>query len=205
MAQQPLAGIDLQGDLRTEEELVRRIRQGDTGAFERLLHLYWDDLLGYAESLTLDRDAAKDAVQDVFARLWERREEWRSDCPVRLYLFRAVRNRIIDAHRRSRVWERWRMRWSGELRWTPRLPDSVFEETELAAELERAIASLPERRREIFVLAHLQDFTYREIAELLDLSPQTVANHMSLALRDLRRRLGRRLGGGDAVVGEVGA
>lgn len=195
MAQQPLAVADPRGSRRAEDELMRRIRQGDTGAFERLLHLYWDDLVGYAESVARDGDAAKDAVQEVFARLWERRAEWRSERPVRLYLFRAVRNKVIDAHRRVRVWERWRVRWSGELRRAPLTPDAVTEESELAAELECAIASLPERRREIFILAHLQDFSYREIAELLELSPQTVANHMSLALRDLRKRLGERFAG----------
>jgi len=57
------------------------------------------------------------------------------------------------------------------------------------AAIERAIAQLPARRREIFLLVRVHGLPYREVAELLEISPQTVANQMSAALAQLRQLL----------------
>jgi RNA polymerase sigma-70 factor (ECF subfamily) len=65
---------------------------------------------------------------------------------------------------------------------------------DLSPLLESALASLPERRRQAFVLAHLHDLTYAQIAAILDRSPQTIANDVSRALADLRGKLALRAG-----------
>ena len=70
--------------------------------------------------------------------------------------------------------------------WTPL---QTLEEKELRAGLEAALRLLPERRKEVFMLARFQRLTYDEIAALMGISPQTVANQMSAALADLRRHL----------------
>ncbi|MGH7460019.1 MAG: RNA polymerase sigma-70 factor [Longimicrobiales bacterium] len=168
---------------------MERIRRGDARAFEQIVNAYWNRLNLYAQGLTHDCDSAKDAVQEIFTRVWQGRTDWREHGSVRAYLFRAVRNRVIDWERQRRVWERLGARWREAQLW-PRTPAEVLEQNELPAVLQRAIQSLPERRREVFVLAHFEDLTYQEIAEVMNLAPQTIANHVSLALRDLRRTLG---------------
>lgn len=174
----------------SDAQLMDRVQGGDVRAFEQLVRRHWDGLVAYAQHMTEDGDLAKDAVQETLARFWQARLEWRQRGSVRGYLYRAVRNRVIDLGRQCRAWERWATRFRHELFSRPRTPVDVVDEAELTAALERAIQMLPERRREVFVLAHLQDLSYQEIADVMNLAPQTVANHMSFALRDLRRALG---------------
>lgn len=175
----------------SEAQLMERLRRGDVRAFEQLVREHWDGLVAYALRMTNDRDAAQDAVQETLARFWQTRADRRSRVSLRGYLYRAVRNRVIDVRRQRRTWERWSTRFRHELFQRPLTPADIVDEAELPPALDRAIQALPERRREVFILAHLQDLSYQEIAEVMDLAPQTVANHMSLALRDLRRSLGQ--------------
>jgi len=174
----------------SDRELMARARHGDAAAFELIVRRYWDSLVSYADRLVGDPDTARDAVQSMFASIWERRAQWQDEQAVRTYFYRAVRNRVIDVHRRTRAWKRWSARVRVEFRRVSPSPAEVAERAELAELIESAIRTLPERRREVFVLAQLQNFSYREVAELLNMAPQTVANHMSLALRDLRKSLG---------------
>lgn len=181
---------DVRSDPPSDAQLMDRARLGDVRAFEQLVQTHWEGLVAYARRMTGDADVAQDAVQETLARFWQARGEWRQRGSVRGYLYRAVRNRIIDLARQRQARDRWSLRFRHELFLRPRTPDEILDDMQLRAALDRAIRSLPDRRREVFVLAHLQDLSYQEIAAVMDLAPQTVANHMSLALRDLRRSLG---------------
>jgi RNA polymerase sigma-70 factor (ECF subfamily) len=68
-------------------------------------------------------------------------------------------------------------------------PLELAERAELREVLIKAVDALPPRRREVFVLARFHGRSYRDIADIMDISPQTVANQVSAAVRDLRRRL----------------
>lgn len=190
MSERRLERHDREHGQPSDAQLVDRIRRGDVRAFERLAHTHWDGLVAYAQRMADDRDIAQDAVQEAFTRFWQARSELRQRASVRSYLYRAVRNRIIDLSRQRRAWQRWSMRFQHEFLARPPTPADLLDDAELQAALDRAIQALPERRREVFVLAHLQDLSYNEIAEIMGVAPQTVANHMSLALRELRRALG---------------
>jgi len=170
------------------QSLAEGLRSGDVGAFAVLLDRFWRPLVTYAEDKLGSRDAAEDTVQEVYVRVWLKREGLRSDTSLRGYLYRLVHNAALDELRRRQV----RLRYAPMLEAglpSPPTPDQVTEAEELADAAEQAIAALPERRREVFVLGHLHDLSYQEIAEALGLTPRTVANHMSLALRDLRTAL----------------
>jgi RNA polymerase sigma-70 factor, ECF subfamily len=78
---------------------------------------------------------------------------------------------------------------SDDIEYRGPLPDEHAMERELQIRLREALLSLPARRREIFDLARFQGLTYQEIAEVLSLSPQTVANQVSAAFRSLREVL----------------
>jgi RNA polymerase sigma-70 factor, ECF subfamily len=165
--------------------LAESIRSGDVSAFAVLLDRHWQPLVTYAEEKLGSRDAAEDVVQEVYVRIWVKREGLRTDASLRGYLYRLVHNVAMDELRKRRV----RVRHAPVLAVaaaSPPRPDQVTEAEELAEAAERAIRALPERRRDVFVLGHFHDLSYREIAETLGMTPRTVANHMSLALRDLR-------------------
>lgn len=169
--------------------LMERVHRGDHSAFEIIVTRYWSLLVPYAARLLSDAAAAKDVVQEALIRVWSHRREWRPG-PPRTFLYRLTRNLALDELRRRRVRERWTEDMRG-MREQEALeapgPGELVEEKELIAIVERAIAALPERRREVFTLAYRHGFTYEEIAELMGVARQTVANQMSAALAEVRR------------------
>jgi RNA polymerase sigma-70 factor (ECF subfamily) len=167
--------------------LLSSIRRGDSAALGNILERHWAPLVGYASSILDNRDAAEDVAQETFVRLWERREAWKPAGSVRALLFRVARNLSVDELRRRSARERTE-------RTAPRqplrlLPDEEAENREIKDIIARAVASLPQRRREVFILVRYHGLSYRETAAVLDLSVQTVANHLTMALADLRNLL----------------
>ena len=179
--------------------LMRRVGLGDDAALAGLMRTHWASLVRYATHLLADRDAASDAAQQAFARLWETRAAWKPSGTVRAYLYRLVRNSAIDELRRRSVRSFWAHR--DELR--PPSPPTPFDDAsqnETHGALEQALRSLPRKRREVLILAHLEGLSYREIAEMLDISAETVKKHISLALADLRKTLAVHFPGSSAAL-----
>lgn len=162
-----------------------RIREGDVAALAALMDAAWNPLVRYTRSLTGSDDQAQDTAQEAFVRLWEHRERW-SGGSARAVLFRVARNVAHDQTRRREVRRRGVEALSREPRGCPPGPAEQLAASELRAHVTAALSALPDRRREVFELVRFGGLSYREVSEALELSVQTVANHMSLALRDLR-------------------
>jgi RNA polymerase sigma-70 factor (ECF subfamily) len=168
-----------------EAELTGRLAAGDPAALSTIAGWLWEPIAAYAYRLVEDRDAAMDIAQETCLRLWSRPC---ADAPRRLrpFLFRIARNLALDRLKTARK-RRGLLARYGALR--PRAapaPDEELERERVAAEVQRAIQDLPERRREVFSLAYLQGLSYAEVADVLGISPKTVQNHMSAALAQLR-------------------
>lgn len=161
------------------------LARGDAAAFAELLEDHWLPLVRYAMRLLGTRDLAEDAVQDAFVRLWEKRTRIDPKRPVQSYLYRILRNRVLDEVRRERFRDA-RTPLLKAAAAVPPTPSQVTEAEDLECAAARAIDALPQRRREVFVLAHLNNLSYKEIAQIMQITPRTVANHMSLALSELR-------------------
>lgn len=167
---------------------LERIRAGDPRALEELLREAWAPLVRHLASLVGSPEAAQDAAQEAFVRLWERRERWEGGS-ARALVFRMGRNAALDQTRRRRVRERWAGGEGTGMPATAPAPDEDLARAELGRRVDAALAALPPRRREVFELVRFEGLSYREVADAMELSVQTVANHMSLALRDLREGL----------------
>jgi len=166
--------------------LMVHIQRGDAEAFDRLLSLYWRGAHSYAEHLLGDRESAHDVVQEAFIRLWQRRAVWKPSGPVRVWIFRTVRNLCISEHRRAMVRARWAAAQADLETSAGRTPLRDVEDAELARAMDQAIKHLSPRRREVFTLFHIEELSYREISDILAIRPQTVANYLQAALADLR-------------------
>lgn len=173
----------------TDERLLERLKADDTAALRVLVDRYWSPLISYLmRSVGSSTDAANDCAQETFCRLWERRATWSPAGSVRGLLCRLARNIAISEHRR------WRAREHATLSsaafsglWVA--PTAGPEREELRHALERGIAALPLRRREVFLLRRVHGLSHRQIAERMGTSTQTVANQLSQALSTLRREL----------------
>lgn len=168
--------------------LLTRIRAGDQEAFASLVEECWDDLVEHLTWVLGSPDAAQDAAQEAMIRIWEHRESWQ-DGSARALLFRIGRNAALDARRSQKVRLRWRSAREKEPPPTVEGPEEDARWSEYELRVRRALEALTPRRREVVELVRMRGLSHQEAADLLGLSPQTVANRMTLALADLRTLL----------------
>jgi RNA polymerase sigma-70 factor (ECF subfamily) len=156
-----------------------------------LVASYWSPLCQYAEGILAGVADPEDVVQEAFIRLWRRRDRWDREGSVRALLYTVTRNAALDERRRGVRDEK--VRHGASRPDAPASPSEDAVAEELRAAAQAAVSRLPPRRQEIFRLAREEGLSYSEIASVLGLSAQTVANHMSMALADLRRDLAAHL------------
>jgi RNA polymerase sigma-70 factor (ECF subfamily) len=185
----------------TDAALVRRLRTDDAEALRTLMDTYWSPLVGFANRIVSGAGDPEDMVQTAFVRLWSRRHQLDETGSLRSLLYTIVRNASLDELRK-----RDRREEAQSSAAPPPAPKTPYEDVQ-GAELQRlaaaAVARLPDRRREVFRLAREEGLSYQEIADILHLSLQTVANHMSLAMADLRTALRPYLSGHTDSAGEA--
>jgi RNA polymerase sigma-70 factor (ECF subfamily) len=167
---------------------LERIRSGDPEALGLFLKETWGPLVRYLLGFLDSVAEAEDAAQEAFVRLWEHRDRWASGS-ARAVVFRLGRNVALDARRRSEVRRRWWRRRRHEPTPAPATPEDDLADTELRQRFREALEGLPPRRREVFELVRFRGLSYRDVAEVLEISERTVANHLRLAAGDLRRLL----------------
>lgn len=165
----------------------------DAEAMGELLQTHWHPLVAYVSRLLGDVPAAEDVVQQAFVRLWERGHVVPEGDEARPFLYRVVRNLAANEWRRQQTHRSW-MDEEAALPVAVDLPSMAVEEGELAAALAAAVERLPARRREIFVLSRYHSLSNVQIADVLSIAPQTVANQLVSALRELRMMMAPYLG-----------
>lgn len=173
----------------TDACLLSRLRADDAVALRALVDRHWAPLIAHlVRTLGLSRDHASDIAQETFCRLWERRASWRDEGSVWGLLARLGRNIAISEHRRRMARERAAIALVDAAGAVPS-PGCGPEREELRGALEREIAALPGRRREVFVLRRVHGLSHKEIARRMGTSTQTVANQLGHAVATLRREL----------------
>lgn len=165
------------------------IKDGDRQAFRAVFEKYYVRLHRFVWGHVHSKTVAEELVQDLFTTLWEKRDEIELEHSIKAYLFRAARNKSIDWLRHKKVEDEWREE-KRQINRENKQPDMSkrLHDKQMLAEVKQAISEMPKRRREVFMLSRYEDMTYKEIAELLDISPSTVETHMSKALEELRTR-----------------
>ena len=173
-----------------EQTWIRGVQDGEERAFEDMFRAYYPRLCRFAAEYVESETRARDLVQDVFLRIWERRAEWTVRRSLKAYLYRAVRNRALNAVRKRDT----RHEVEDDLKYTTdgRTRGAAVEAVHaggLSEDVEAAIQALPERRRTAFLLHRRHGLTYREIANAMDIAPKTVENQIGRALKALRDEL----------------
>jgi RNA polymerase sigma-70 factor (ECF subfamily) len=183
-------------DRRTEvpsqdADLVSRIRRGDDDAFNTLFRRHFKELCAFVNGFVCAPDDAEEVVQTVLCRVWSARAHWHPRGGVRAYLFTACRNQALNVlQHQAIVSSGAREMQQRDIHADP--PISVIAELdaqESGAQLQAAIAELPERRRLVVILRVQYQLSNAEIAEVLGISLKGVKMNYTRALQDLRRRL----------------
>jgi RNA polymerase sigma-70 factor, ECF subfamily len=170
-----------------DNEIIRRIRQGDAGQFESLFRSSYISLVRYAKTLVKDQDSAEEIVQDLFFRLWQDRNKIKIESSLNGYLFRSVHNRCLRWIEHKKVVGRHEMEYRESN--NPENPSDILNYKELQARISGILERLPERCGKIFYMNRFEGLKYTEIAEKLSISVKTVEANMGKALKEFRKAL----------------
>jgi RNA polymerase sigma-70 factor (ECF subfamily) len=174
-----------------DDLLITRFRAGDEQAFDRLMSLHIDRVYSLAWGVLHDREEALDAAQEVFIKLNRALPGFPSKSNLSAWLYRVCLNHCIDRKRRRRNvefalpeedWERFVSPERADPGW-------LTENSELGREIRRAVDSLPDRQRMVFILRHYELMSLDEIAAALGCSTGAVKAHLARATSSLRDRL----------------
>ena len=156
--------------------------------FERVYKTHFKPLYAYARTMVRDGDAAEEIVQQVFFRLWEKRNALDIQETLRGYLYRSVYHGSMNHLKHLKVRETHARSVMNEI---PSENSTLqnLEARELEKRLARALSGLPEKCRTVFQLCRFEELKYKEVAEQLNLPVKTVENEMGKALRLLRLSL----------------
>ncbi len=169
-----------------------KIKSGDKQSFRRLFDEYYSSLCLYANSVIGDLDLSQDIVSDCFVRIWERRGTIDIKSSVKNYLLLAVRNNIYSYLRSP---ESRKADINIVIDRLENMPDEEYDldKEETFLQVYKLIEELPEQRKKILELAVYKGMSYKEIAEMLHISVNTVKTQISRAYLFLRDRLGNEL------------
>ena len=161
--------------------------------FNGLFGRYYQPVRNYAFRLLGDMEAAQEAAQDAFVRLWEKGARDESDSALQSFLFTAVRNLCIDRIRSQRTLSEYRRRIM--LKYSASAGSFLddFISSDLQEAFDRQIDALPPQCAQAFRLSRVEHLKYREIADRMGISVKTVEAHVSRAIALLRDKLGDHL------------
>lgn len=169
-------------------KLFQQIKADNPDAFDKLFHLYYEQLVQQAYIITQNQADAEDIVQSVFIKLWTKKKQITIQQSVRAYLHRMVHHQCIDYFRQLKSRAAIEIKHAEN---TLNLSAVSPEETLLKAETLLAIYSkietLPSKCKIVFKLSRFEELSYEEIAVQLDISKKTVEYHVSTALKLLRK------------------
>ena len=158
----------------------------DQQAFKRLFLHFYDYLFYFSNSFVKSREAAEEIVQDVFVSLWKKRETLPRIDNLRVYLYVSVRNLSVNYLRRSGFhYDHDLNQLDVSCVGAPSTPEELMVATEVSQRINRSVAELPPRCRLVYKLVKEDGLRYREVAEILHISPRTVENQIGTALRKI--------------------
>ena len=165
--------------------------------FSQIYSTYFIKMTRFSQAYVIAEEDAENIVQDIFLYLWEHPEVFRTIDNMDAFLFTLVKNRCLNFLKDSLyINEKKRTLETAEelemqmnLYSLQQFDESFLTISEVENLIDEVIGKLPERCREIFILSRMEGLKYKEIAEQLDISVNTVENQMSIALRKLKVEL----------------
>ena len=183
-----------------DNELVRKTLRGDRKAFEAIVMKYQQPIVNYLGRMTGERENSLDFAQDVFMKAYASLSSFKPRYKFSTWLFKIASNVMIDHWRKKKIAAVSLDRTidDGENEYTIQIADDEetvvkkYEGAQLRARIEDVLKKLPEHLRELFVLRHINEFSYEEIAEIKSLPVGTVKNRVFQSKEMLRSLLGER-------------
>ena len=165
--------------------------------FSQIYSTYFTKMIRFSQAYVIAEEDAENIVQDIFLYLWEHPEVFKTIDNMDAFLFTLVKNRCLNFlkhslyvnEKKSSIQTVEELEMQMNLYSLQQFDESFLTISDVVNLINEVIDKLPERCKEIFILSRMEGLKYKEIAERLNISVNTVENQMSIALRKLKIEL----------------
>ena len=174
----------------SDRELAGMLLARDQLAYAEIYDRYWGVLYRFARRILQNEQEAEDIVQDIFVMLWQKAATLEVEISLSAFLYASTRNRILKHFEKSKVRSKYIDSLQRFIDQDSYETDFLVRTKELAERIERELALLPPKMREVFELSRKSELSYRQIGEQLDITEETVKKQVGNARKILKAKFG---------------
>jgi len=167
--------------------LLEKLQKGDQGAFEELYLSFKEPALRFCNSILKDTEETENIIQEVFIKIWNRKESINPELNFTSYLFTIIKNRVFDYLKEVKKNDFLKEKFWEKILEYQALDNDLKEER--FAKIKEAVEGLSEKRKRIIKLNYKEGKSYDEIATQLNISKNTVKNQLVKAKQVIRKQL----------------
>jgi RNA polymerase sigma-70 factor (ECF subfamily) len=172
-----------------EQKLVVALKNGDVNAFNKLFSVYGVRLFSFANGYLKSKYESEEIVQEVFVILWRKRKDLNPELSFKSYLFKIAYHLILEAFKKIAKQEQYKHELLDHTFHSSTNFDERLDYQNLLEKVEKIINELPPRQQQIFILRKKEGIAVKEIARQLNISPKTVENHITEAVKKIKNKL----------------
>jgi RNA polymerase sigma-70 factor (ECF subfamily) len=169
-----------------DDQYVEKLVQDDHESFRWLFMQYFPKLKIFIAGFVKSEAIAEELSQDIFVKIWEKRKSLTAIQSFNAYIYRMAKNAVLNYFQHEYVKERYIGQLSSD---SAASADELFQAKETELLIQLTVAKMPTQRKKIFELSRKSQLKNEEIAQKMHLSKKTVENHLTLALREIRKAL----------------
>jgi RNA polymerase sigma-70 factor (family 1) len=176
-------------DFKNDAEALIKMAEGDMTAYRFLFYRHFTDLCNFLLIYLHSKELSEEIALEIFTFVWEKRESLQIKVSFKSFLFASAKNKAISYYRKEqkRIFSLFDAKQSLSLE--DAYSQNFLENNELRELINSAVGKLPDKSRQIYLLAWEENLSYKEIAEQMGITTKTVENHIGIALRKLRETL----------------
>ncbi|MCY4780236.1 RNA polymerase sigma-70 factor [Sphingobacterium sp. UT-1RO-CII-1] len=177
--------------LKHDKQFFKQLAEGSSEAFEQLFEVYWMHVYTVVEQLVKTKQQAEDISQEVFIKLWNKKEELYDIQNIEAYLYTIARNSTLD-HLRKKILVTENLEQMIQYFADNNLdPIKKLEYKELEVFINTAINNLPDKVKEVFILSRIDGLSHEQIAAQLNISVTSSKTYIVRALKSLRQSIAK--------------
>ena len=176
--------------LKTDLPYIQGLKNGEYSSFDALFKKYAESLFAFVVSITKNSFIAEEITQEVFSKVWEKRDRIEEHYSFKSFLFSITYNETVSYLRKQKSEKNKIESFTSISSFSSNETEYEVEFKNLESIANKVIDELPDKRKQIFKMSREQGLTNKEIAEALQISVKTVENQMTSALKVLRQKLG---------------
>ncbi|MBS1737079.1 MAG: RNA polymerase sigma-70 factor [Bacteroidetes bacterium] len=179
--------------MNNEQGLLEQLKAGSAEAFSQLHRQYSVQMYANVLKMVKDEQVAEEIVQDIFTRIWQKRESIQIEHSFAAYIYRIAQNLVIDFYRKLKRERNLYNRFKAAATENYSHIEEALHDKEYATLLQNALDILPPQQKKVYQLCSLDGHSYKEAGSHLGISPLTVKEHLSKAKSSIRQFINNRM------------